>query len=152
VVAQEPDPSAPIDLTGDTIVTGHAAAYAGGATTSPGTSATPGRGGSPVTGADAVRATATDHASAVSLESEKWSCPWPREADAEQIDEQTVVLRVVVDARGAAEQAMVLADPGHGFGPAAVACALRTRFVPARDRSGEVVRSVSPPIRVRFTR
>jgi protein TonB len=46
----------------------------------------------------------------------------------------------------------VLADPGHGFGAAAVACALRTRFVPARARSGQAVRSLSPPIRVRFTR
>jgi protein TonB len=153
VVAQEPDPGAPVDLTGDAIVTGQATAYAGGVTTSAGTGTSPGRGGAPVAGeGDAIRATATDRGSSVSLESEKWSCPWPREADAEQIDEQTVVLRVVVDARGAAEQATVLADPGHGFGPAAVACALRTRFVPARDRSGEAVRSVSPPIRVRFTR
>ena len=115
-----------------------------------------GRGGSANTGAgdagDAVRASATDRASSVSLESEKWSCPWPREADAEQIDEQTVVLRVVVGASGTAERATVLADPGHGFGAAAVACALRTRFVPARARSGEAVRSLSPPIRVRFTR
>jgi len=151
VVAQ--DPGAPVDLTGDAIVTGQATAYAGGVTTSGGISASPGRAGSPVTGAgDAVRATATDRASAVSLESEKWSCPWPREADAEQIDEQTVVLRVVVNASGTAELATVLADPGHGFGAAAVACALRTRFVPARARSGEPVRATSPPIRVRFTR
>jgi periplasmic protein TonB len=153
VVAQEPDPGAPVDLTADAVVTGHATAYAGGVTTSAGTSASPGRGGSSMAGAgDAVRATAIDRARPVSLESEKWSCPWPREADAEQIDEQTVVLRVVVDAGGAAEQATVLADPGHGFGAAAVACALRTRFVPARDGNGEAVRSVSPPIRVRFTR
>ena len=153
VVVQEPDPGAPVDLTGDAIVTGQATAYAGGVTTSKGTSASPGRGDSPVAGTgQPVRATATDRASSVSLESERWSCPWPREADAEQIDEQTVVLRVVVGASGAAERATVLADPGHGFGAAAVACALRTRFVPARARSGEAVRSLSPPIRVRFTR
>jgi protein TonB len=63
-----------------------------------------------------------------------------------------VVLRVVVDASGTADSARVLADPGHGFGAAAVACALRTRFVPARARDGTPVRSTSPPIRVRFTR
>lgn len=156
VVAREPESGAPVDLTGDAIVTGQATAYGGGVTTPAGTSASPGRGGSANTGAgdagDAVRASATDRASSVSLESEKWSCPWPREADAEQIDEQTVVLRVVVDASGTAERATVLADPGHGFGAAAVACALRTRFVPARARSGEAARSLSPPIRVRFTR
>ena len=33
VVAQEPDPGAPVDLTGDAIVTGQATAYAGGVTT-----------------------------------------------------------------------------------------------------------------------
>jgi protein TonB len=153
VLAPEPDPGAPIDLTGDAIVTGQATAYAGGVTTSAGTSAAPGRGGQAKTGAgDAVVATAVDRASPVSLESERWSCPWPREADSEQIDEQTVILRVVVDASGVADRATVLADPGHGFGAAAVACALRTRFVPARGRDGEAVRSTSPPIRVRFTR
>jgi len=153
VIAPEPDPSAPVDLTGDAIVTGQATAYAGGVTTSTGTSASRGRAGPPATAAgDAVGATAIDYASPVSLESEKWSCPWPREADSEQIDEQTVILRVVVDASGAAERATVLADPGHGFGAAAVACALRTRFVAARGRDGRPTRSTSPPIRVRFTR
>jgi protein TonB len=153
VVAREPEPGAPVDLTAGAVVTGQAVAYAGGVTTSAGTSGSPGRGSSPAGDADgAIRASATDRASSVSLESEKWSCPWPREAEAEQIDEQTVVVRVVVDASGTAEQATVLADPGHGFGAAAAACALRTRFVPARARSGEAVRSVSPPIRVRFTR
>ncbi len=153
VVAAEPDPGVPLDLTGDAIVTGQATAYAGGVTAAAGISAAPGRAGPATTVAgDAVVATAIDRASPVSLESEKWSCPWPPEADSEQIDEQTVILRVVVDASGAAEKATVLADPGHGFGPAAVACALRTRFVPARGRGGEAVRSRSPPIRVRFTR
>lgn len=155
VVAPEPDPGAPLDLTGDAIVTGQATAFAGGVTTSAGTNAAPSRAGAAATttgAGDAVLATAIDRASPVSLESEKWSCPWPREADSEQIDEQTVILRVIVDAGGAAERAAVLADPGHGFGAAAVACALRTRFVPARGRGGEAVRATSPPIRVRFTR
>src|SRR5437868_1114750 len=47
VVAREPDPGAPVDLTGDAIVTGTATAYAGGLTTSAGISATAGRGSSP---------------------------------------------------------------------------------------------------------
>jgi protein TonB len=93
-----------------------------------------------------------DRARPVSLKSENWSCPWPREADAQQVDEQTVVIRVVVSADGAAETAKVLADPGHGFGEAAAACAMRTRFTPAGDRRGESIRATSPPIRVRFTR
>jgi protein TonB len=93
-----------------------------------------------------------DHASAVSLPEQSWSCPWPAEAEAERIDEQTVIIRVVVNADGFAASAEMLEDPGHGFGRAAVACALHTRFTPARDRKGRPVRAVSPPIRVRFTR
>jgi protein TonB len=154
VVAQQPDPGAPVDLTADAVVTGTATAYAGGATAPGGASP------SVVTlrpsAADAqgpALAPATrDRSGPVTLESEHWSCPWPPEADAQQIDEQTVVLRVVVEPDGVAEAATVLADPGHGFGPAAAACAMRTRFTPARNRRGERLRSTSPPIRVRFTR
>ncbi len=153
VVAQQPDPGAPVDLTADAVVTGTATAYAGGATTPGGTSpsAVPLQPSAEAQG-PALPPAAPDGSSPVSLESERWSCPWPREADAQQIDEQTVVLRVVVKPDGTAEAATVLTDPGHGFGPAAGACAMRTRFTPASDRRGVRVRSTSPPIRVRFTR
>jgi len=63
-----------------------------------------------------------------------------------------VVIRVVVRADGTAESFVVVADPGGGFGPAAIASAMRTRFAPARDREGAPVRGTSPPINVRFTR
>ena len=153
IVAQEPDPDAPVDLTADALVTGTARAYAGGLTTSAGTSlaAVQER---PSTGERdrAPLPAVPDRASPVSLENENWSCPWPPEAGAQQVDEQTVVIRVVVGLEGTAEQATVLADPGHGFGEAAVACAMRTRFTPARDKRGAAVRATSPPIRVRFTR
>jgi len=153
VVAQQRVPGAPLDLTADTVVTGTANAYVGGVTTPRGTStsAVPERGPAEAPGATLPLAS-PDRSSPVSLESENWSCPWPREADAEQIDDNTVILRVVVDPSGAAVTATVLADPGHGFGSAAAACAMRTRFTPARDRTGHPVRSTSPPIRVRFTR
>jgi protein TonB len=153
VVAQHPAPGAPVDLTADTVVTGAANAYAGGVTSSTGTSssAVPEKRSADAPGAGLPLAL-PDRSSPVSLESENWSCPWPREADAEQIDEQTVILRVVVDRTGAAATVTVVADPGHGFGSAAAACAMRTRFTPARNRSGEPVRSTSPPIRIRFTR
>jgi len=93
-----------------------------------------------------------DRSGGVALDDQNWSCPWPREADAERIDEQTVVIKVVVAPDGTVESATVLSDPGHGFGPAATSCALRTRFTPARDRDGRSIRAVSPPIVVRFTR
>jgi protein TonB len=95
---------------------------------------------------------AGDQSGGVSLQGQDWSCPWPAEADTEKIDEQTVVIRVVVAPDGKVESARVLSDPGHGFGPAAVACALHTRFIPARDAAGRALRAASPPIVVRFTR
>jgi protein TonB len=88
----------------------------------------------------------------VSLEGQSWSCPWPPEADSDRIDEQTVVIRVVVDQDGSVKSAEIVVEPGHGFGKAAVACAKNTRFTPAHDRAGNAVRARSPPIRVRFTR
>jgi len=136
IIAQKADPNAPVDLGGETFVTGTASAYAGGITTSQGTSAVP----------------VQDLSSPVALEDQSWSCAWPREADAEQIDEQTVVIRVMVRADGSVASASVLADPGHGFGPAAAACAIQTQFEPAHDKQGKPIQSQSPPIRVRFTR
>jgi protein TonB len=150
IIAREPNPNAPADLTGEPFVTGTASTYAGGVTTSSGTN--------PV----AVQSRevdphappgAHDRSSPVSLEDADWrSCPWPREAQAEQINEQTVVLRVVVRPDGTVESVKILADPGHGFGPQAFDCALRTRFTPARDRQGRPIKAQSPPLRVRFTR
>jgi protein TonB len=63
-----------------------------------------------------------------------------------------VVIRVVAAADGRAASAELVSDPGHSFGAAAIACALRTRLSPARDAAGDAVRARSPPIRVRFTR
>jgi protein TonB len=95
---------------------------------------------------------ASDRSGGVSLADQDWACPWPREADAEQINDETVVIQVVVGVTGRAESVTVLSDPGHGFGQAAIACALRTRFTPGRDRDGRAIRASSPPILVRFTR
>jgi periplasmic protein TonB len=139
IIAQDPDPTTPPDLTVEPFVTGTANAYVGGATTSTGTSTR------------AVPAT-PDRSTPVSLEAQTWSCPWPREADLEQIDDQSVIIRVVVNPDGTAASVSVVSDPGHGFGQAATTCATQTRFTPARDREGTPIRATSPPIRVRFTR
>jgi protein TonB len=153
IIAQEPSASAPVDLTGETFIMGRSKAYAGGVTASTGTNTAAVQmrevdpRSPPVT-----HAAAPDRSSTLSLGEQNWSCPWPREADAEQIDEQTVVIRVVVGAAGNAESVAIVSDPGHGFGQAAATCAMRTRFTPARDREGRAIRAKSPPIRVRFTR
>jgi periplasmic protein TonB len=152
VIAAEPD--APVDLTADTFVTGTASAYAGGATTARGTNT------QPVSPEQLTQPVAKDSTAAargtaarpVSLTSEHWRCPWPAAALAQDLYEQSVIVRAWVRADGSVEQANVVDDPGNGFGAAAIACALRTRFNPARNARGEALRALSPPIRVRFTR
>lgn len=152
VVASEA-PADPLDFTGFEITTGSGPRYAGGVTASSGTNT------------EAVRTRTVDPnarpdqrqgevnlARPVSLPARDWICPWPREAESLGIDEQVVVLRVVVTAEGRASFVGLLADPGHGFGQAALGCAHQARFEPATDRHGRAYTATSPPIRVRFTR
>ena len=154
IVAREADPNAPVDLSADAFVSGTASAYAGGVTASSGTSthavsqlSAP---ATPPPAAAIVKAPLLSRP--VELSGDEWQCPWPREAEAAEIDEQTVTLRARVDADGRARSVSLLDDPGLGFGAAARACALQTRFSPALDRDGNPVAANSPPIRVRFTR
>ncbi|HEY2732027.1 MAG TPA: ferric siderophore ABC transporter substrate-binding protein [Polyangia bacterium] len=142
----------PADFTGTAFVVGVGSSYAGGTTTSHGTSKTPARGIVAPGGSGDGAGTTRSQARPVSLDQEAWSCPWPADADAQQVNEQTVVLRATVRADGRAERVDVLADPGYGFGAAARLCALATRFEPARDPAGQPVTSLSPPIRVHFFR
>lgn len=141
-------PSVAVDLPGTDFVTGTATTYAGGVTSSSGRSKVA------VTGPVDERGprAAPCRSAAVSLDETDWNCPWPREADSQQIDEQSVLIQVQVRADGSAESARVLADPGQGFGATARACALATRFNAARDCAGHAIRAESPPIRVHFTR
>ncbi|HTA19546.1 MAG TPA: ferric siderophore ABC transporter substrate-binding protein, partial [Polyangia bacterium] len=133
-------------------VVGVGSTYAGGSTTSRGTSKTPAQGivapGGIGDGASRTRSQARP----VSLDQMAWNCPWPAEADAQQVDEQTVVLRATVGADGHVAHVDLLSDPGFGFGAAARLCAMRTRFEPARASAGEPIDAVSPPIRVHFFR
>jgi protein TonB len=149
IVARAPaaEPAAPAE----TFVTGTAPSFAGGATTSSGTSTqpVPGRTADPK---GTPGGTGQDLAHPVALDAEDWACPWPREAEAADIDEQVVVLRAAVRADGRASDVRIVSDPGHGFGAAARTCALSTHFQPARDRSGNATFAWSPAIRVRFIR
>lgn len=143
---------APLDFTGSAFVVGSGATYAGGTTTSSGTSRTPGSGNVATAGGPAGPPAARSRARPVSLDQAAWNCPWPAEADARQVDEETVVLRVGVRSDGRAERVEVVSDPGFGFGAAARQCALTTRFEPARDPAGRATSALSPPIRVHFFR
>lgn len=142
----------PVDFTGSAFVVGGGASFSGGVTTGTGGRGTPAHGNVATDGTGDGAAVAPGAARPVSLDQAAWSCPWPAEADAEQVNEQTVVLRVAVRADGRADRVDVLSDPGFGFGAAARLCALRTRFEPARDPVGRAIVNLSPPIRVHFLR
>jgi len=144
--------NAPVDFTGTAFVVGSGPTYAGGTTTSSGASGTPAVGAVAPGGTTDGAGTARSRARAVSLDEGGWNCPWPAEADAQQVNEQIVVLRVSVLPDGRADNVDVLSDPGFGFGAAARLCALRTRFEPARDPAGQMITALSPPIRVHFFR
>ncbi len=153
IVAQEPAADEPVDLSAEAFVTGTASTYAGGTTSSSGTNPVAVQTSEVQPGAEpTLQPGEPDRSSPVQLDADGWQCAWPRAADDEPIYEQFVVLRVRVAKDGHALSANLVADPGHGFGAAAVACAMRTRFVSAKDRSGEPIDATSPPIRVRFTR
>jgi protein TonB len=142
----------PADFTGTPFIVGSGTSYAGGATTSSGTSRKATLGPMAPEAPRSAPSSVRSRARAVTLDQSAWNCPWPAEADAEQVNEQTVVLRASVRADGRAEHVDVLSDPGFGFGAAARLCTLRTRFEPARDVAGQPVPAQSPPIRVHFYR
>ncbi|MCB9661531.1 MAG: energy transducer TonB [Sandaracinaceae bacterium] len=152
VVAAEA-PSAPVDFTGFDMTTGAAERYAGGITASSGTNtrAVHAAAVDPNARPDGAQGAASQ-ARPVRLPARNWRCAWPTEADSLGIDAQTVVLRAVVGADGRALSVDILADPGHGFGAAALPCARNARFEAALDASGQPYVATSPPIRVRFTR
>ncbi|MCC6523481.1 MAG: energy transducer TonB [Polyangiaceae bacterium] len=84
--------------------------------------------------------------------SRSWSCPFPPEADAEQINRATATVVVTVSASGGASAARIVNDPGYGFGRAAQQCAMARRYSPALDADGQPITSTTPPINVTFRR
>lgn len=80
-----------------------------------------------------------------------WDCPFPAEADAEEIHSAVVSLRVRVGKAGAVESVDVTRDPGFGFGRQARRCALRKKWQPGLDRSGQATEGVAI-VHVRFGR
>lgn len=81
-----------------------------------------------------------------------WNCPFPPEADVEQIDSAVAVVIVTVRPDGTPSNVKVVSDPGHGFGRAARMCALGRRYQPGLNADGEPTTMSTPQISVRFTR
>ncbi|MGC4088110.1 MAG: hypothetical protein QM756_09465 [Polyangiaceae bacterium] len=127
---------------GDTFVVGKGSSYAGGTTDANGTSKRAVRdSGAQGSGAVApVAAAAPDLSREPSLAGgSRWDCPFPEEADADDIDHAVVVLQIEVSADGRAVNAKSTSDPGHGFAREARRCALRKTFSPGLDRAGKPI-------------
>ncbi len=81
-----------------------------------------------------------------------WNCPFPPQADLEQVDRATAVIAVTVGADGRAKSVRVISDPGFGFGAAAKRCAYGRRYQTGLDSSGKAITATMPPVRVHFRR
>ncbi len=80
-----------------------------------------------------------------------WNCPFPAQADLNQVDRAVATISVTVAADGRPTSASVVSDPGYGFGAQAQRCAMSKRYTPALDKRGNKI-AQTIPVRVRFTR
>jgi len=159
VLTAAPDPNAPVDFDG--IISGTGETFAGGNTSAAGTSDTAVRGRAVAVGgvpggsgkAAAGPAVGVDRTRVAGVAGSKdWNCPFPPEADSEQIDQAFPTIQVAVRADGTPERVTVLSDPGHGFGRAATRCAMQQRFETALDHDGTPIPGLTKSLRVRFER
>jgi|HubBroStandDraft_6_1064221.scaffolds.fasta_scaffold39195_3 protein TonB len=155
VLTREPDPNEPVDLTGDTIVTGNADGYAGGVTTANGTSKSPVRELAPVdkpAPPGPAGRPAVDRSRPAALSGGlQWDCDFPDEANANQIDDAYVTVAVHVKSDGTVESVTVTSDPGHGFARMARTCAQAKHFDAAWDRDGNPIEATKS-FRIHFSR
>lgn len=81
-----------------------------------------------------------------------WDCPWPPEADTDQINYMRVRIVVTVGVNGRAQKVTVLNDPGHGFAKYVQQCASRKTFNVGLNSEGKPIVSTTPPFGVTWTR
>jgi protein TonB len=151
VLMQEPAKDEPVDLTGNTFLNGNADTAVGGMTQIGGTAkvatnnvaavATGVPGGLGTAAAPPAAKVDRSRTASISNKANLERCPFPAEADAEQIDEAAAGVEVKISADGRAETVSVYQDPGHGFGREARKCALRERYSPALNVDGAPIPS-----------
>lgn len=159
------DPNTPVDFTDFTMAQGNADKFYGGVTSGDGKtkgevtdpnargSGTPGgKGTADATPPAAPKPEGPDLSKGASVSNKNWRCPFPPEADADDVDHAVVSIIVTVRPDGSPGSVKVLNDPGHGFGRAARQCALGERYNAALDRDGKAIQGSTAPISVNFTR
>lgn len=159
VLLAEAAKNEPVDLTGNTFLNGNAETAVGGttqiggtgkvATNNPAAVATGVAGGTGT--APAGPRIDRSRAAQILNKSNLERCPFPAEADAEQVDEAAVGIEVKVGPDGRAETVAVTRDPGHGFGREARKCALREKYAPALNAEGVAMPGVYR-VNFRFSR
>lgn len=94
---------------------------------------------------------AKDLSRAASVVGGSWGCPFPPQADLNQVDRASVTLSITVGANGRASSASVVSDPGYGFGAQARRCAMSKSYVPALNKAGQKI-AKTIVVRVKFQR
>lgn len=144
VLTQEPSKDEPEDLTGNAFLAGNGDQANSGPTQINGTGkpnpaavkgGTPGGTGTVMGAPPPVKVDRSRPARILNLANLS-QCPFPEEANAEQIDDASVVIEIKVGIDGRAESASIRSDPGHGFGREARKCAMRERYNPALNVDG----------------
>ncbi|WP_394826858.1 hypothetical protein [Pendulispora albinea] len=159
IIDKAPDPNEPVDLT-NTFVTGPGTSYAGGTTQSGGTSTKPvynaaarATGTPGGTGAATAPPGPSKARAAGLLGDTNWNdCPFPPEADSEDINETWVTIEVQVGVNGRAQGVTIVKDPGHGFARVARQCAMQKPFATELDVNGNAIPGKTKPFRIHFER
>jgi protein TonB len=161
VLMQEPAKDEPVDLTGNTFLNGQGETALGGVTQIGGKATAPTNnlaavatgvpGGTGTAAAPPAVKVDRSRAAAIMNKANLERCPFPAEADAEQVDEAAVGIEVKVSTDGRAETVSVTRDPGHGFGREARKCALREKYAPALNVDGVAIPGVYR-VNFRFSR
>jgi periplasmic protein TonB len=153
VLTQEPDPNEPVDLTGNTFVSGNAADYVGGVTAANGTGKQPVHAitsptGTPGgTGPVAAPVAGPDRSRPASVQNIDWnSIGFPPEADVDQVDDALVKVQVDVAPDGKIRGMKVLSESCHGFGRWAQQHGVGRTATAALDHEGNPVASTCTTI------
>ena len=157
------DPNAPVDFSDFTMVQGEGTSYAGGITAKDGKSKSAVTTAPVADGKPDGKGTASaappppppegpDLSRPATTARKDWKCPFPPEADADDVNNAVVSVIVTVRPDGSPASVKVVADPGHGFGRAARMCALARKYNAGKDAEGNLTTKSTPPIRVTFSR